>query len=66
MAEIMSIRARRFQALYALLTGAAHPELPTLHQMPDALMKDVGLPERNRPDYISGSLGTFPTDPCRR
>ncbi|MGJ8556275.1 MAG: hypothetical protein ACSHW6_04500 [Sulfitobacter geojensis] len=66
MAEIMSMRARRFQALYTLLMGADYPELPTPHQMPDALMKDVGLPERDRPFHITGPLGTFSTDPFKR
>lgn len=66
MAKIISMRARRFQALYALLTGAAHSKLSRLRQKPDALMKDVGDPEYKRPEGQSGPLGRFPADTCRR
>lgn len=62
MAEIIPIRARRFQALHALLTGAAHPELPGLRRVPDTLMKDAGLPDHKRSDHLSGPLSTCPTD----
>lgn len=66
MADIIHLPARRLQALYALLTGAARPELPTLHRMPDALIKDVGLPECDRAERVTGPLGTFSTNPFRR
>lgn len=41
MIEIMQLRAHRFQALYTLLTGAAHSGLPTPYQMPEASKTDA-------------------------
>lgn len=62
MTDITYLRARRFNALYQLLTGAAHPELPTAYQDSDHLRKDVGLPEQHRRSLIITPLGTFSTD----
>ncbi|WP_368186289.1 hypothetical protein [Aestuariibius sp. HNIBRBA575] len=66
MPDIIHMRARRFQALYTLLTGAARQERPTRHQVPDTLLKDVGLPERNWSNPITGWQHTFTTAPNRQ
>jgi len=66
MANIMHIRARRFQVLYALLTGTGQTDLSRPQHLSDHLMKDMGLPEPHRPEHVSGLLGMFPTDPCKK
>lgn len=63
MVDIIHIRARRFDALYELLTGVAVPQLPSPYYGSDHLRKDVGLPEQ--PDHrpTLNPLGAFPADP---
>jgi len=46
MADILDLRARRFHALYQLLVGVAHSELPTQIDGSDHLRKDIGLPKQ--------------------
>ena len=43
-------RARRFHALYAVLTETAYPELPAHHTIPGHLMGDVHVPSAPPPD----------------
>lgn len=46
MADILHHRARRFHALYQLLIGAAHAELPSPNDELDHLRKEEGLPKQ--------------------
>lgn len=46
MADILHMRAHRFDALYQLLTGGAHAGLPTPFNGSDHLRRDIGLPEQ--------------------
>lgn len=64
MADILHMRARRFEALYQLLTGATHAELPTAIDGSDHLRKDIGLPEQKWYRVDAAPLGLFPINPC--
>lgn len=57
MTSILSLRARRFHALYAVLTGEAG-SVPLKHSdLSDHLSRDVGLPERSLHDRPISHLG---------
>lgn len=63
MANIVHLRARRFDALYQLLTGVAHAELPKPYDGPDHLRKDIRLPEHP----LRGlTVVRYRTDPINR
>ncbi|WP_152912656.1 hypothetical protein [Candidatus Rhodobacter oscarellae] len=62
MADIVRLRARRFHALYQLLTGAAHTELPTPYQGSDHLRKDIGLPKQTFRGLTATQFEIFRTD----
>lgn len=63
MVDIIGLRARRFDALYELLTGGAVPQLPSPYHGSDRLRKDVGLPEQPGHRPTLNPLGTVPADP---
>lgn len=63
MTDILQMRARRFDALYQLLTGAAHAELPTPFDGTDHPRKDVGLPERQWSRADGAPIWLFPIHP---
>lgn len=63
MADILHLRAHRFDALYELLTGGAHAELPSPFDGPDHLRKDIGLPERIWSPLDAAPMGLFPVNP---
>jgi hypothetical protein len=65
MASILSLRARRFNALYALLTGDAG-SVPLNHSdLSDHLSRDLGVPEGRLQERPISQLGicTFPGRP---
>jgi len=65
MTSILHLRARRFNALYALLTGEAG-SAPLYHSdLSDHLSRDVRLPERRLHERPIRHLGiyTFPGRP---
>lgn len=66
MAYIIRLRARRFDALQWLLTGAAHPELPAFKDGSDHLPKDLGLPEKPLCSPTATAFGPLTTDPRKR
>ncbi|MGH1414127.1 MAG: hypothetical protein ACRBB0_11595 [Pelagimonas sp.] len=63
MVDIIRLRERRFNALYLLLTGAAHHELPIPYQVSDKPKKYVGLPEQHRRSQTIARLETITTKP---
>jgi len=64
MAEILYLRARRFEALHDLLTGAACPEHSPRHRRPEGLLKNVGLLEGERPVATHRRRGIGLTNCC--
>ena len=66
MTDIWRMRARRFHALYTMLTGAAEVTLPNAQHLSEHLMKDVGLTKTHRPLHISGLFAAYPTAPSKR
>ncbi|MFW2544953.1 hypothetical protein ACN2XU_20155 [Primorskyibacter sp. 2E107] len=50
MTDIIRYRARRFDALYALLTGRAFPERPGQPGNPDVLHRTMSLPGSSHPE----------------
>ena len=66
MADILYLRARRFEALHDLLTGAACPEHPTRLREPEARSKTVGLPEGRRAAAPHWRRGIGLSDCCAR
>jgi len=65
MASILRLRARRFHALYAMLTGDTGSVPLRNSDLSDHLLQDVGLPERRLHEHPSSHLGiyTFPGRP---
>ncbi|MBU2991663.1 hypothetical protein Q4555_16045 [Octadecabacter sp. 1_MG-2023] len=66
MSDIVRLRAHRFEALYQLLTGVAHAELPQPYSGSDHLRKDVGLPPQANSGLTFTHVGKFQTDPFDR
>ncbi len=66
MADIVRLRVHRFEALYQLLTGIAHAELPQPYSGSDHLRKGVGLPSQAYSGLAFTHVGTFRTDPFDR
>jgi hypothetical protein len=59
MRHILRLRARRFHALHALLTGEVGPKPVNTGAIPDHLYHDLGLPDRipqDRPVTYLGNL----------
>jgi hypothetical protein len=67
MTSILRLRARRFHALYAMLTGETG-SVPRKHSdLSDHLSRDVGLPEGRPHERAISHLGiyVFPGRPWR-
>lgn len=62
MTQTFRIRARRFHALYELLTGETHPEARVDFVTSDHLKADVGLKDVARPIRSRGPIRLFPID----
>ena len=60
MIDIVRVRARRFHALHALLTGVVRIGLATAPEISNHLRADIGLPPIR---HVYGPLGLFPTNP---
>lgn len=66
MAHILRLRARRFRALHAFLTGAAQPELPADFHSLDRAGAEGGMRELRQADCICRPLAMFRVAPCKR
>ncbi len=65
MPDIIRFRSCRFLGLYAILTGAAHPDQRVGHAVPDHLLRDVGLGDRPRPELRVGRPKGVAAPPSR-
>ena len=63
MVDILQMRARRFDALYQILTGVDHAELPTPFDGSDHLRKDIGLLEQKWSRFDAAPFGLFQVNP---
>ncbi|MEL6683197.1 MAG: hypothetical protein AAFQ09_11205 [Pseudomonadota bacterium] len=59
MTNILRLRARRFHALHALLTGEAGLKPLYTAAIPDHLSRDLGVPERIPKERPVTQLGIF-------
>lgn len=57
MTDILRLRARRFRALHALLTGDGAPAPARRGALSDQLLRDVGLPHVGSHSRPSSRLG---------